>query len=89
MHTRQLDEPENRVGRDGAAGFVVVQGPERDSQGLGQKWASVFAVESDPNLAKSYREIALECLPVRIGKNFGWGRGRFMSIFRTAPASPS
>ena len=32
----QLDEAQNRVRRNGAAGFVVVQRSERDSQGLGQ-----------------------------------------------------
>ena len=91
MDAGQLDEAQNRMCRNGAAGFVVVQRPERDSQGFGQQRTAVFPVESDADLAESHREIALDRLPVGVGRNFvhQWRRSCLVQVQTTKPAERS
>jgi hypothetical protein len=69
MDSCQLDETQNGMCWNRAAGFVVVQRPERDSQLFRQEWAAVFAVESQADLAEADRDIVFQGLPIGFGMN--------------------
>ena len=56
------------MSRDGAAGLIIVQGPERDPECPSQYWPSVLAVERDSNVPNSACQVTLELPPVRIVK---------------------
>ena len=98
MDSSELDEAQDRVGGDRVTGFVIVQRPERDSERLGEERAAVLAVERDPDLTESHREIGLDRLPVGVRRDvvqlwaplYGRGRGSPCAIHGDyAPDSPA
>jgi hypothetical protein len=56
------------MSRDGAAGLIIVQGPERDPERPGQHRPSMLTVERDSYVANPDCKITLERPPVRIVK---------------------
>lgn len=62
----QLDETEDRPRGDGGSGLVVMQGPERDLQGLRQERAAVDPVEVEPDLPNPIGQARLDRLPIRL-----------------------
>ena len=81
MGSGDLDQPQDRLSGNRAAGLVVVQGPERDLQGFSQERTAIDAIQSDSNLPDSLGQPHLENMPLGFtqGLFHGWSpslRGR-------------